>query len=399
MAEQSINYHISPENTKENRLSPDKIIEKSYKTKDNIVESDLNAVNEIQKKLKDALDSINQLTLKLKSVEDNNICMVTNNEKLTKKVEMVETTNACLKTNNEELTKKMEMLETTSACLKASNVELISTMEKMKSDNYEIKRKITELEVLIVRNNINIDLLANRDTLKSLLLILSINLGYSTINDIVKESNILKYREKFSNLVLKVLSKLSSHIQVPFTRAGITPILSDIETFKKYIIFVECIEFIVLSIDNIIHPPHDDDQSDEDVFSKLIGKRNIASLDEGLIHFFKNPKNMEELVQITKNEKNQINEVNFENYDSAKNNAYLINKSYYNELKGNNYNKGFYIQYLFDPGKDNFSQVKMNLDYENFKSQMMKTINHFNEKKIIYGYDAEFLIANLKWFS
>ena len=399
MAEQSINYHISPENTKENRLSPDKIIEKSYKTKDNIVESDLNAVNEIQKKLKDALDSINQLTLKLKSVEDNNIYMVTNNEKLTKKVEMLETTNACLKTNNEELTKKMEMLETTSACLKASNEELISTMEKMKSDNYEIKRKITELEVLIVRNNINIDLLANRDTLKSLLLILSINLGYSTINDIVKESNILKYREKFSNLVLKVLSKLSSHIQVPFTRAGITPILSDIETFKKYIIFVECIEFIVLSIDNIIHPPHDDDQSDEDVFSKLIGKRNIASLDEGLIHFFKNPKNMEELVQITKNEKNQINEVNFENYDSAKNNAYLINKSYYNELKGNNYNKGFYIQYLFDPGKDNFSQVKMNLDYENFKSQMMKTINHFNEKKIIYGYDAEFLIANLKWFS
>ena len=399
MAEQSINYHISPENTKENRLSPDKIIEKSYKTKDNIVESDLNAVNEIQKKLKDALDSINQLTLKLKSVEDNNICMVTNNEKLTKKVEMLETTNACLKTNNEELTKKMEMLETTSACLKASNEELISTMEKMKSDNYEIKRKITELEVLIVRNNINIDLLANRDTLKSLLLILSINLGHSTTNDIVKESNILKYREKFSNLVLKVLSKLSSHIQVPFTRAGITPILSDIETFKKYIIFVECIEFIVLSIDNIIHPPHDDDQSDEDVFSKLIGKRNIASLDEGLIHFFKNPKNMEELVQITKNEKNQINEVNFENYDSAKNNAYLINKSYYNELKGNNYNKGFYIQYLFDPGKDNFSQVKMNLDYENFKSQMMKTINHFNEKKIIYGYDAEFLIANLKWFS
>ena len=399
MAEQSINYHISPENTKENRLSPDKIIEKSYKTKDNIVESDLNAVNEIQKKLKDALDSINQLTLKLKSVEDNNIYMVTNNEKLTKKVEMLETTNACLKTNNEELTKKMEMLETTSACLKASNEELISTMEKMKSDNYEIKRKITELEVLIVRNNINIDLLANRDTLKSLLLILSINLGHSTTNDIVKESNILKYREKFSNLVLKVLSKLSSHIQVPFTRAGITPILSDIETFKKYIIFVECIEFIVLSIDNIIHPPHDDDQSDEDVFSKLIGKRNIASLDEGLIHFFKNPKNMEELVQITKNEKNQINEVNFENYDSAKNNAYLINKSYYNELKGNNYNKGFYIQYLFDPGKDNFSQVKMNLDYENFKSQMMKTINHFNEKKIIYGYDAEFLIANLKWFS
>ena len=82
---------------------------------------------------------------------------------------------------------------------------------------------------------------------------------------------------------------------------------------------------------------------DQSEFSKLIGKRNIASLDEGLIHFFKNPKNMEELVQITKNEKNQINEVNFENYDSAKNNAYLINKSYYNELKGNKYNKVFYI--------------------------------------------------------
>ena len=131
-------------------------------------------------------------------------------------------------------------------------------------------------------------------------MILSINLGYSNINDIVKE---LKYREKFSNLVLKVLSKLSSHIQVPFTRSGITPILSDNDTFKKYIIFVECIEFIALSIDNIVHPLYDDEQSDEDIFSKIIGKRNITSLDEVLIHFFKNPKKMEELIQITNNEK------------------------------------------------------------------------------------------------
>ena len=131
MAEQSVNYHISPENTIENRLSPDKMIEKSYKTQDNIVESDLNAVNEIQKKLKDALDSINQLSLKM---------------------EMLEATNACLKAINEELILKVESFET--------------YMEKMKNDNYDIKRKITELELLIVRNNINIDLLANRDSLK-----------------------------------------------------------------------------------------------------------------------------------------------------------------------------------------------------------------------------------------
>ena len=54
MSDQSVNYHISSENTKENRLSPDTIIEKSDKTQDNIGES--TSVKEIQKKLKDALD-------------------------------------------------------------------------------------------------------------------------------------------------------------------------------------------------------------------------------------------------------------------------------------------------------------------------------------------------------
>ena len=66
---------------------------------------------------------------------------------------------------------------------------------------------------------------------------------------------------------------------------------------------------------------------------------------------------MKELIQIIKNEKNQINEVNFETYDSVKKNSYLVNKSYYNENKGNNYKKGFYIQYLFVQGKNNFFQV------------------------------------------
>ena len=65
---------------------------------------------------------------------------------------MYETTNACLKASNEELILKVESFET--------------SMERMKNDNYDIKRKINELEILIVRNNNNIDLLANRDSLK-----------------------------------------------------------------------------------------------------------------------------------------------------------------------------------------------------------------------------------------
>ena len=447
MSEQSVNLHISSsEDTKENKTFRCQNIEESYITQDNPDEYNLNIVNELQKKLEYALNSIKKLTQKLLTLENNNTklhnsntelikkmeTLKISNKELAQKVETIETINACLKASNEELIQKVETVENTNTNLKSSNEELIQKvktietnntdlktsnkkltkqveiietsntemkkkLERMENDNNEIKRKITELEVLIVRNNINIDLLANRDSLKSLLLILSINLGYSTNNDIIKDSKILKYKEKFSNLVFNVLSKLSSNLQTPFSRAGITPILSDIDTYKKYIIFVECIDFIVLSIDNIVHPPND--QTDEDVFSKLVGKRNIATLDEGLIHFFKNPKSIKELIEITKKEKNEINQVNIENYDSAKNNAYLVNKSFYNELKGNNYKKGFYIQYLFDPGKDNFSQVKMNLDYENFKSQMNKIISKYNEKKLIYGYDAEFLIANLKWFS
>ena len=210
-----------------------------------------------------------ELIQKVETVENTNTNLKSCNEELIKKVETVENTNTNLKSSNEELIQKVKTIETNNTNLKNSNkkltkqVEIIETsntemkkkLERMENDNNEIKRKITELEVLIVRNNINIDLLANRDSLKSLLLILSINLGYSTDNDIIKDSKILKYKEKFSNLVFNVLSKLSSNLQTPFSRAGITSILSDIDTYKKYIIFVECIDFIVLSIDNIVHPP------------------------------------------------------------------------------------------------------------------------------------------------
>ena len=125
---------------------------------------------------------------------------------------------------------------------------------------------------------------------------------------------------------------------------------------KKKFIFVECIYFIVCSIDNIIHP------KDEEDYSKV---------------------------------KNEI-ESTFENYYIPKNEAYKRNKEYYRKLKGKNDYKGeFFIQYLFNPNFENFSDVKMAINYQEFKDYSDKVIEEFNNLKT--GVDPLDLIKQLKW--
>ena len=70
--------------------------------------------------------------------------------------------------------------------------------------------------------------------------------------------------------------------------------------------------------------------------------------------------------------------LSFENYDSPKNDAYLQNNIYFEKLKGkNNYEKIFFIQYLFEPNLLSFSEAKMGINYEEFNACVNDVILKF----------------------
>ena len=77
------------------------------------------------------------------------------------------------------------------------------------------------------------------------------------------------------------------------------------EKIKNQLIFVECIHFIVCSIDNIVHPEEEEEEK-TDIYSKLIGRGSKEKLQESLIQFFENPKTMKELSSLINNLKNKL---------------------------------------------------------------------------------------------
>ncbi len=154
--------------------------------------------------------------------------------------------------------------------LKSQNKNIQDNNKMLNNENILVKKRLrtTEkrldaLESLIIRNNINMDLLANRDSLKTILLMFSVSLN---------NTETLSQEEK--------------------------------EKIKNQLIFVECIHFIVCSIDNIVHPEEEEEKTD--IYSKLIGRRSKEKLQESLIQFFENPKTMEELSSLINNLKNKL---------------------------------------------------------------------------------------------
>ena len=81
-----------------------------------------------------------------------------------------------------------------------------------------------------------------------------------------------------------------------------------------------------------------------------------------------------------------------ENYDLA----YEQNKKYFNELQGeNNYEKIFFIQYLFKPDLTSFSDTNFKITFDEFNQFMNEDINQFDNLKI--HINAIDLIKRLKW--
>ena len=81
----------------------------------------------------------------------------------------------------------------------------------------------------------------------------------------------------------------------------------DKNKIKKQLIFVECIHFIVCTIDNIVHTPEEKENNE---FSRITGNRSKEILERCLIQFFENPKTIDDLNAMMKrfNDKQVNNE-------------------------------------------------------------------------------------------
>jgi len=105
----------------------------------------------------------------------------------------------------------------------------------------------------------------------------------------------------------------------------------------------------------------------------------------------------EEKINEEFNDQKEENIYTFENYDSPKNTAYLKNNYYYKKLKGkNNYEKEFFIQYLFNPNLKSFSNTKLAINYESFNNYLENVTNEF---QTLTGLKPLDLIEKLKWIS
>ena len=97
---------------------------------------------------------------------------------------------------------------------------LMVKFNSLLDDNLEFKtrveileKKYDALESLVIRNNINVDLLANRDSLKTLLLLFSVNLNVTSIRDIktISKNSIIK--TKFTSLMVSILKNLKDSLE------------------------------------------------------------------------------------------------------------------------------------------------------------------------------------------
>ena len=198
----------------------------------------------------------------------------------------------------------------------------INTMEdennNLANEIINLKEKMFDREVIIKKNNFNIDLLANRDSLKSILLLLSFNLKIMKKKDIQKISSSLIYKTKFTSVVVSVLKELDKLLNpITISRQGFENNANLSPEKKKLLLntikFVECIQFIVCTIDNIVHP---EKEVKKDSYSKIMGNRGEDALKQSLFYFFEDPKTVKELKQLVKKEeevKNQENKETNEN--------------------------------------------------------------------------------------
>ena len=253
--------------------------------------------------------------------------LMQDNSQLKEKYFKINEDNSILKEKYTQMEEKYLKINEDNSQLKDKYTQMEEKYSQVIKDNSQLsikmniyEQRLDSLESLIMRNNINIDLLANRDSLKTILLIFSYNLGVTKKEEMIIIEKNQFYNQKFTRLLVKVLNKLNESLNpIEFSRKGFSnaKTLNEKDKIKiqKQFIFVECIHFIVCSIDNIIHPQEKEENNN---YSKLIGSRSKERLEKCLIQFFDNPKTTEDLkvlIRKIKDNKNvdkikNINEVN-----------------------------------------------------------------------------------------
>ena len=209
-------------------------------------------------------------------------------------------------TSLQEQSKQIEKLFKINTEIKGKILDLTKTNSNLQNRMNIVEKKIKGLEALVIHNNINMDFISNRDSLKTLLLIVGVNLKVVSEPEIKSICQNFVSKVKFTKLILKILDNLSMKLnpkELPWRRGmekeKNDQVLSEEEKKKiiHNIIFVECIHFIVCCIDNIVHPPDKTDNNENgNIYSKLMGKRSQDNLEKGLLQFFRNPNNIEELL-------------------------------------------------------------------------------------------------------
>ena len=305
------------------------------------------------------------------------------------------------------------------------NKQISALNEKIENLSYRVRN----LELVIRRSNANLDLIVNRDTIRSILLMFAINEKIITYSEAVEEYNDGEIHSKISymTLIKRILCHLtgkpdpfgfhrSENYEKNFGGFGrgkedyTKNITVDTGNCNKKlvidnekIIFVEFCHFLVLVFDKIVHPGQknaDDEEGEDDnkkLISQISGNKSLSSLEQGLKLFFEDTREICDLKQIFDNSENDV-KLMMETYNSVKKYIYFVNKKCCENLGVNNYIKKFFLEKLFYPShkENDFSKIKLNITLQKFNERMKQIIDDFKKKKNI-GKCPESIIYDLIW--
>ena len=292
------------------------------------------------------------------------------------------------------------------------NKQISALNEKIENLSYRVRN----LELVIRRSNANLDLIVNRDTIRTILLLFAINEKIITYSEAVEEYNDGEIHSKISYMTL--IKRILCHLTGKPDPFGFHRSENYEKNFKGFsrgkedytknitvdtgncnkklvidnekIIFVEFCHFLVLVFDKIVHPGQknaDDEEGEDDdekLISQISGNKSLSSLEQGLKLFFEDAREMCDLKQIFDNSENDV-KLMMETYNSVKKYIYFVNKKCCENLGVNNYIKKFFLEKLFYPShkENDFSKIKLNITLQKFNERMKQIIDDFKKKKNI----------------
>ena len=142
-------------------------------------------------------------------------------QEVSKQIEKLFKLNTELKGQILNLTKEINQTKTINSDLAKTNSDLAKSNSNLQNRMNIVEKKIKGLEALVIHNNINMDFISNRDSLKTLLLIVGVNLKVVSEPEIKSICQNFVSKVKFTKLILKILDNLSMKLnpkELPWRR-------------------------------------------------------------------------------------------------------------------------------------------------------------------------------------